>query len=157
MRINLSPPHLCNYNDYHEMCCSLSQSCSELFCFCVLFHYSGSQLDESCGLLVFSLGLCVLRFWGSRKASVPYPVSQVWDLLVERDLHFHGNSPAFPTSSSVRPTVLQQITFMVPSLQQLPLTEPQIPADPPQAHKSQPFLLPCLLGCSMNFAFPHPP
>lgn len=44
----------------------------------------------------------------------------------------------------------QQITFMVPSLQHLPFTEPQTPEDPSLAHRSQPFLLPCLLGCSLN-------
>lgn len=53
--------------------------------------------------------LCVLRLWGFRKTSVPYPVSQELDLLVERNLHFHGNFSAFPTrnsTSSVRPRVL---------------------------------------------------
>lgn len=53
----------------------------------------------------------------------------------------------------------QQITFMVPSLQHLPFTEPQTPEDPSLAHRSQPFLLPCLLDApwtSNAFAFLHP-
>jgi len=56
---------------------------------------------------------------GFKKTSVPYPVSQVLDLLVYRDLHFHDNFPAFPitnSSGSVIQTVLRYSKFTTTKL-----------------------------------------
>lgn len=114
--------------------------------------------------------VCVLRPWDFKKTSLPCPVSQGLDLLVYRDLSFHGNFAGFPIKNSSHyqtdcPVILwvhhQQVTFLVPSFQHLPSRAAQTPQDLSSAHKLQPFLLPGLLGCCTNrlclcIAF-HPP
>lgn len=93
-----------------------------------------------------------MRFWGFRKVSSPmFCFTSIRSPARERSA-FPWHFPAFPTS---RPGVLpcsklQQIAFMVPSLHHFPSRASQTAADPSQAHRSQPSLLPCLLGCSMN-------
>lgn len=58
--------------------------------------------------------MCVLRPWGFKKTWLLYPFSHSLDLLVYRDLHFHGNFTGFPikkSTGSLRQTVLWYSEF----------------------------------------------
>lgn len=136
--------------------------------FCVLFNYSAKLVLVKWKLWSTDLSLGRVGdivFWGfgaSGKLPVPCSVSQVSDLLLEKDLHFHGIFLPFqhpdleschaPSSSKLHLWCHRFIIFHPerPRLQQIPLR----PTDPNHS---------CSLACldapwtSGAFAFLHPP